>query len=159
MQRRDSRKLNRLNSGALASRPVDGRNTHGETIIGDIEDYYCVCTDNYVVADQNRSQHLGTRTDVDIIADHRRSRLIDSREPDDDAIANSAVVTKLSIATNDDSAKMIYGEIAADLSLAWQFDSSYDLDEFERNAVEQGEKFAQQWRPYLITPSTKSVNR
>lgn len=144
----------------LCDRPwlYDCGNTNRNAVVGNIADYYRVCTDNNVVSNGNGSQNLCAGPEVDVVADYRSAGFIDSPQPHDYAVADSAIVAKFGVAAHDNSAEMVNDKISTDVDFTWNFDSRNDLNELEPDPIYEREQLSEDQRPHRVAPTAKSVN-
>jgi hypothetical protein len=109
---------------------VHRRNPGCDGIVGYIADDYCVGTDNHIVTHLDGAENLGPGADVHVVADHRCARLINSAQPDYDAVKDTAVVAELRIAADPNSAEVV-DEVSTNLGFARQFNPGNDLNQLE----------------------------
>jgi len=140
------------------SRFNHGGNAHRYAVVGNIVEHYGVCTDHHIVANRNRTQNLGPRSNIHIVADNRGTRLIYSPKAHDDAVAYPTIIAEFGIPTDDNSTEVINDKIATNWYFAWQINAGEYLAQFVKNPVEQGKKFSQRPRPDSETPPAKSIN-
>jgi hypothetical protein len=101
-----------------ATRDDAGGRARCNRIIRNVTQNPCARTDQHVIPDMNRPEKLSAGSDVDVIANHRCASLLDAPETNNNTIANAAIITELSVTTNNDSTKVVDDKTAAYSDLA-----------------------------------------
>ena len=74
---------------------------------------------------------------VDIVASSRCNLFLNAAQTYDDAVSNSAIVTKFSVTADDDAAKMVDDKVATYLNFAWQLDTREYLNKLVLDMIKK----------------------
>jgi hypothetical protein len=105
----------------------------------------------------DRTKELRAGSNIDIVTNDGRGFFSDTTYTDDNTVANAAVVAKSRITADYNPAEVIYDKVAADIDLTRHLDASDYLREFQKDVIEQREKFARDRRPNPIAPASKAI--
>jgi hypothetical protein len=83
--------------------PHDSRNPNCDAIVGDVHCYDRVGADQNIVTDSNWSKYFRARANIDVVADSRRSFVLNMTQANDDPTANTTTVPKLGVPADDDA--------------------------------------------------------
>jgi hypothetical protein len=118
-------------------RKYTGRNTNGQTIGRHVSEDDRVGSNAYIVSNMNRPQYLCAGTYVNAISYNRRAAVACVLQSHSYSIPNDAIVSKNSVAADDDSAKMLDPEPAAKRHFTWKLDASKYLGNHLQNLIEE----------------------
>jgi hypothetical protein len=85
--------------------------------------HYRIGTDRDVVADTNRTEHLGARPNIYTIANYRGAALASRTKANRYAIAQDAIIAEYSVAADDNPTEVVDAESPSDRRLTRQFNS------------------------------------